>query len=75
MTAVSIILLGVGIVLIASAMDNTPIIQTLQKIMSGQTIDWTGTQVAQATAGGVTPPVAPTPTPLAGTPTPTPLIG
>jgi hypothetical protein len=42
MTFTTTILIGVGILFIASALDDTPILDTARKIISGQTIDWTG---------------------------------
>lgn len=42
MTILVTVLLGAGVLFVASALDNTPIIQTFQKIISGQKIDWTG---------------------------------
>lgn len=42
MTIVAVILLGIGIIFIASSLDNTPIVQTFQKIISGQKINWSG---------------------------------
>lgn len=35
-------MLGIGVLLIASALDNTPIVATFQKIISGQTVNWSG---------------------------------
>lgn len=43
MTIVVVVLLGAGVLLIASALDNTPIVQTFQKILNGNAIDWSGT--------------------------------
>lgn len=43
MTIVAVILIGTGVLFIASSLDNTPIVQTFQKIISGQFIDWSGT--------------------------------
>lgn len=42
MTMLIVILMGAGVLFVASAMDNTPIVSTFQKIMSGDPIDWTG---------------------------------
>lgn len=42
MTIVVVALLGAGILLIASALDNTPIVSTFQKIMRGEKINWSG---------------------------------
>lgn len=51
MTLVVVILIGLGTVFIGSAMDNTPIVSTFQKILSGQTINWTGAQAPAKTSG------------------------
>jgi hypothetical protein len=37
-----VILLSIGTILIASSLDNTPIIETFKKIISGQKINWSG---------------------------------
>ena len=42
MTIVVVALLGAGIVLIASALDNSSIVDTFHKIITNQKIDWTG---------------------------------
>ena len=42
MTILVTVLLGAGVLFVASALDNTPIISTFQKIISGKPIDWTG---------------------------------
>lgn len=42
MTIVMVLVLGLGLVFIASSLDDTPILQTFQKIMSGQKINWSG---------------------------------
>jgi hypothetical protein len=42
MTFILTVLIGAGTVFIASALDNTPLISTLQKIISNQPIDWSG---------------------------------
>lgn len=42
MTIVIVVLLGAGLLLIASALDNTPILATFQKIVSGQRVNWSG---------------------------------
>lgn len=61
MTILVAILLGTGLLLIVSAMDNTPIVSTFQKIVSGDPINWggstgdaslpPGTVVTQAASG------------------------
>ena len=48
MTIIEVVLIGAAVLLIASALDNTPIVSTFQKIISNQPIDWSGN------AGGVT---------------------
>ena len=53
MTILVAILLGTGVLFIASAMDNTPIITTFQKIVSGQPIDWTGGNSTSSTGNPV----------------------
>lgn len=58
MTFVAVVLLGVGIVLLGSALDDTSVQATLTKIINNQPVDWSGTgqtsSVAKsgATAGG-----------------------
>ena len=42
MTVVVVILLGVGVVLIASAIDCSSIVTTFQKIINNTPVDWTG---------------------------------
>ena len=42
MTLLSVVLLGAGLILVASALDNSSIVDTFHKIVSGQPIDWTG---------------------------------
>ncbi|HET7640649.1 MAG TPA: hypothetical protein VFK47_18210 [Ktedonobacteraceae bacterium] len=44
MTFVSVIGIGVGILLIASSLDNSSITSTFLKIVNGEAIDWTGQQ-------------------------------
>lgn len=54
MTLIDVVLLGASVLLIASALDNTPIPQTFQKIVSGQPINWAGTgEVAAQKPGTV----------------------
>lgn len=43
MTLLAVALIGAGAILIASALDNTPIATTFQKIISGQSLSLTGT--------------------------------
>ncbi len=54
MTIVVTVLIGAGVLFIASALDNTPIVETFQKIIKGQHIDWTG-------GSSTTTPTTPTP--------------
>ena len=42
MTLLVVVLLGIGVIFIGSALDNTPIRTTFGKIISGQPVDWTG---------------------------------
>ena len=65
MTLPVTLLLGVGFILIASALDNTPILSTFQKIMSGGVIDWSGKGT-----GPVATPTAPPNTTVPPGPTP-----
>lgn len=65
MTLLVVIILGTGVIFIASALDDTPIVLTFQKIIGGQAIDWTGAQgalIATGGSGGTTFSVAPTTT-------------
>lgn len=63
MTFIIVVLLGAGVIFVASSLDNTPIIQTFQKIVSGGTIDWSGsganTQIGISGATGTGPGGAP----------------
>jgi hypothetical protein len=57
MTMVPVVLIGVGVIFIASALDGTPIIQTIQKILTGQAINWAGTNPStSSTTSKTTPP-------------------
>src|SRR5215469_59307 len=59
MTTIIVVLIGIGVVFIASSLDCTPIKDTFTKIVSNQAIDWTGTQnCQQASTGNVSPPKA-----------------
>lgn len=42
MTAITVILIGAGILFIASAIDCSPIGKTFMKIIGNQPIDWSG---------------------------------
>lgn len=42
MTIVMLLMLGTGVIMVASALDNTPITQTFKKIVSGQALNLTG---------------------------------
>ena len=55
MTFVAVLLLGGGVLLIISSLDNTPIITTAQKIAQGKSINYSGTT-----------PTSPTPAPQKG---------
>lgn len=61
MTTVAVVLIGVGVVLIASALDNTPIISTFQKIINGDVINWSGNPQGNPTSIGqqTSPPYVP----------------
>jgi len=59
MTMVVTVLIGAGVLLISSAVDCTPLVSTFQKIISNQSIDWSGAQNCQAT--GTTTPTATAP--------------
>ena len=39
MTFIDVLIIGLGGLLVASALDNTPIVQTFQKIIKGQAIN------------------------------------
>jgi hypothetical protein len=59
MTFVATVLIGAGLLLIASALDDTSIVSTFQKIVSGQTIDWSGkgtTSTTNTTSATTQPP-------------------
>jgi hypothetical protein len=51
MTMIVVMLIGLGTVFIASALDCSDIKTTFENIVSGKTVDWTG----QNCAGGLTP--------------------
>jgi hypothetical protein len=58
MTVVVVILIGAGTIFVASALDNSSIVDTFQKIISGQPIDWSGTSgpiTTQKLTGGTCP--------------------
>lgn len=42
MSMIIVLLIGAGTLFISSSLDNTPIATTFQKIISGQTINWSG---------------------------------
>lgn len=43
MTFVALAIFGVGLILIGSALDNTPIGDTFAKVLLGQELNWSGT--------------------------------
>jgi hypothetical protein len=43
MTFIVVLMVGMGFVLIASALDGTPLVATFGKILDGGTINWSGT--------------------------------
>lgn len=51
-TILPVILIGAGVLFIASAMDCSDIPSTFQKIISGQKIDWTGGNCKQQPVQG-----------------------
>ena len=57
MTIVMLLMLGTGVIMVASSLDNTPIIQTFQKVVSGKAIDISG---ANTTAAQTSNPTTPT---------------
>ncbi len=42
MTFLAVALFGAGLIFIGSALDNTPILATIGKILNRQELDWTG---------------------------------
>lgn len=54
MTMAAVILIGAGILFISSALDNTPLVQTFQKIVSGQAINWAGNTPGSTTGATTT---------------------
>lgn len=44
MTAVVVLLLGTGVLFIASSLDGSSLVDTFQKIMKGEQINWKGTK-------------------------------
>jgi hypothetical protein len=55
MTIVMLLMLGTGVIMVASALDNTPITDTFKKIVSGKAIDITGNSTtAQQTSNPTT---------------------
>jgi len=55
MTIAVVILIGMGGLLISSAIDCTPLLQTFQKIISSQAVDWSGAKNCPANTGQATP--------------------
>lgn len=51
MTLITTVLLGAGVLFIASALDNTPLVQTFQKILSNSPINWSGSGEVASPAG------------------------
>jgi hypothetical protein len=58
MTLITTVLLGAGAVLIASALDDSSIVETFQKIMRGETLSISapGTTAATTSSTSTTPP-------------------
>ena len=48
MTTIIVVLIGIGVVFIASSLDCTPIRETFNAIVTNQAIDWSGTKNCQA---------------------------
>jgi hypothetical protein len=55
MTFVVVVVFGLGVILIGSSLDNTPILATIVKILNGTALDWTG-KAPSTTPPGETPP-------------------
>lgn len=53
MTFVITIMIGAGALFLGSALDNTPLVQTFQKILANQPLDWTGQKSSIITQPGV----------------------
>lgn len=53
MTFVITIMIGAGVLFLGSALDNTPLVQTFQKILANQPLDWTGQKSSTITQPGV----------------------
>jgi hypothetical protein len=54
MTTVVTVLFGAGILFIASALECQPLVDTFQKIINGDTIDWSGSSGCGTAAGNAT---------------------
>lgn len=54
MTIVMLLMLGTGAIMIASALDNTPIVTTFQKIITAQPININGSTTASTTSSQTT---------------------
>jgi hypothetical protein len=67
-TTVVVVLIGVGVMFIASALDCTSIKTTFFKIVQNQAIDWSGSS-ANCNQATVTPPVANAPASIGAGPT------
>lgn len=56
MTTIVVVLIGIGVVFIASSLDCTPIRETFNTIVTNQSIDWTGTKNCQGLVTNQAPP-------------------
>jgi len=56
MTFVVLVTFGMGIILVSSALDGTPVLTTFQKILTGGALDLSGTSngTSNGAAGGAT---------------------
>ena len=52
MTFAVLLVFGFGVILIASGLDNTPVVETFGKILNGTPIAWTGHAPTTYTAPG-----------------------
>lgn len=53
MTTIVVVLIGIGVVFIASSLDCTPIRDTFTAIVTNQSVDWSGTKNCQANVPGL----------------------
>lgn len=55
MTFIITVLIGAGVLFIASSLDNSALVDTFQKIISGSTINWSGGAPINPNVPGVSP--------------------